>query len=121
MHPKRREPIDIRRTILLSHTFHDPRYNLVDRYRFNILFQVLEADPASAWKRREQQQAIAPTNHARLVPRKRRGHRDIGNQEMPAVSRAFERLAHRVSRNTMSATRTNENFRSHRLHAAIGM
>ena len=72
MHPKRREPADVRRSIFVAKACYDPGDNFYCRYLVDILFQILETDPAPSRKRREQQQSIRTADDAGLNARKRR-------------------------------------------------
>ena len=88
-------------------------------YGLHLLFQVLESDPAPARERREQQQAIWTADDAGLVARERPRHRDVGDEEMPSVGGALERLAHRMARDAVCPARPDDDARTDRLRTAV--
>jgi hypothetical protein len=51
MHPKRREPIHIRRAILFADARHNSSSDFINRYCLDFFFEILKADPSSAWQR----------------------------------------------------------------------
>jgi hypothetical protein len=119
VHPKRGEPGDVSGPAPPAEPHLDPGNDVLGGYRFYLLFQLLETDPTPAWKRREQQQTIVTANQGALVSRERRLHRDISGEEMTLVSRAGEQLTHRVARDAVRPTRTNDNAWVNRLNLAV--
>ena len=97
----------------------DPGDDVFGGYGLHLLFQVLETDPAPARERREQQQAIRTADDAGLVARERRRHRDVGDEEMPSVGGALERLAHRMARDAVRPARPDDDARADRLRPAV--
>ena len=116
MHPKRREPGDVGGSIFPAEPCLDPGDDFFGGYRLHILFQILETDPAPARERRKEQQAIRTADDAGLVARERCRHRDVGDQKMPTIGRAFERLAHRVAGDAVRPARADDDARTNRLH-----
>ena len=119
VHPKRREPGDVGGSIFPAEPYLDPGDDVFGGYGLHLLFQVLETDPAPARERREQQQAIRTADDAGLVARERRRHRDVGDEEMPSVGGALERLAHRMARDAVRPARPDDDARTDRLHPAV--
>ena len=111
VHPKRREPGDVGGSILPAEPYLDAGDDFFGGYGLHLLFQVLETDPAPARERREQQQAIRTADDAGLVARERRLHRDVGDEEMPSVGGALERLTHRVARDAVRPARADDDAR----------
>jgi hypothetical protein len=117
VHPKRREPADVRGPALPAEPYLDAGGDVFGGYRFYVFFQVLETDPASARERREQQQTILTADEVALIARERCLHRDVGTEEMALVGGALEWLAHRVARDAVRSTRTDDHFGVNRLDA----
>src|SRR5262249_35251301 len=92
MHPERREPGDVGGFIFPAEAYPDPSDDVFDGYGLHLLFQVLETDPAPAREWREQQQAVRTADDAGLVPRQRRPHREVSDEEMTPVGGTLEWL-----------------------------
>ena len=121
MHPKRREPSDVRGSTTPAEPYLDAVDDVFGGYRLYLLFQILETDPAPAGERREQQQTILTANEAGLVSRERRLHRDVANEEMAPVGSALERLSHRVARDAVRPARTDDDTGVDPLDTAVLM
>src|SRR5262249_14918626 len=119
VHPKRREPSDVGGPTPPAEPYPDAGDDVFGGYRLYRLFQVLETDPAPAPERREQQQAPPAPDDAGLVARERCRHRDVGDEEMALVGGAPERLTHRVARDAVRPTRTDDDAGVDRLDAAV--
>ena len=118
VHPKRREPGDIRGSTPPAEPSLDAADDVFDGYRLYRLFQVLETDPTPARERREQQQANRTADVAGLVARERCLHRDVGGEKMALAGCALERISHRVPRDAVRPTRTDDEAVD-RLDAAV--
>jgi hypothetical protein len=121
VHPERREPGDVGGSIFLAEACLDPGDDVFGGYGLHLLFQVLERDPAPARERREEQQAMRTADDAGLVARKGCRHRDVGDQEMPSIGRALERLTHRMARDAVRPARPDDHARADRLRPAVRM
>jgi hypothetical protein len=58
-------------------------------------------------------------DHSGLVARDRRRHRDVGDQEVPPVGDALQRLAHRMAREAVSPAGPDDDPRTDRLRPAV--
>ena len=91
MHPKRREPGDVRRSPPPRESSLDPVDNLLGGYSLNRLFQILKTKPSPARKRRKQQQASWTEEETGLVAWQGCLHSDVGDEEVALIGTALKR------------------------------
>src|SRR5262249_38134545 len=119
VHPERREPGDVGGPILPTEPCLDPGDDALGGDRLHVLLEVLEADPPPAGEWREQQQAIRRADDAGPLARERGRHRDVGDEEVPAIGGALERLAHRMACHAVRAAGSDDDARADRLCPAV--
>src|SRR5262249_57892547 len=112
---------DLSGAILLPDPGPNTSDNVLGRHTLDLVFEVLEADPASAREGGEQQQAVRAARDSGLVARKGRGHRDVGDEELSAIRGALERRVHRMRREAVSAAPADDQAWAHRLRLAISV
>src|SRR5215470_3905966 len=99
----------------------DPGHDIVRGHRLHVFLEVLEADPATARERREQEQSLGTADDTRLVARERCRHRNVRDQEVSSVRGALERLVHRMARHAVRPAGPDDDARTYGLYPAVAV